>query len=58
MKNIIKSLKELQESIAMASPSIATNLEIVRRLEAIIKEVNNKIKEGEYQEELNYKYEE
>ena len=58
MKNIIKSLKELQESIAMASPSIATNLEIVRRLEAIIKEVNYKINELEYQEELNYKYEE
>ena len=39
MNKIIKLLKDLQDSIAMAAPSIATNMEIVRRLEAIIKEI-------------------
>ena len=42
MNKIIKSLKDLQESIAMAAPSIATNMEIVRRLEAIIEEAKRR----------------
>ena len=45
MNNIIKSIKSLQEAIAMASPSIATNMEIVRRLQKIV----DKIEELEYQ---------
>ena len=42
MNKIIKLLKDLQESIAMAAPSIATNMEIVRRLEAIIEEAKRR----------------
>ena len=44
MNKIIKSLKDLQESIAMAAPTYATNMEIVRRIEAIIEEANKENK--------------
>ena len=38
MSNIIKSLKSLQEAVAISSPSVAVLKEISRRLEVIIKE--------------------
>ena len=47
MNNLIKSLKDLQESIAMAAPTYATNMEVVRRLEAIIKDLNDEINKEE-----------